>query len=246
MSPGFDLKLEKSTPDSVSGIIIHQPENGYRHSIDPLLLAAHVCVQPAAHIIDIGCGCGIISLILACRFPTVQITGIETQTELAAYARQNVLDNRFEHQVCIINKDINLLPDQEFHTPADIIVSNPPYRKKGTGRINPNGQKAIARHEITLNLNQMFTAAHRFLTQSGRLYMIYPLHRLPDVIKTAQLFCMEFDFIRPVHPKPGTAAIRVIVCIQKEKNGSGRILDPFYLYSPGNNPTQEYLSLFKP
>lgn len=238
--------MEKSTADSFEGLALHQPQKGYRYSIDPLLLAAHINPSHSLRITDIGCGCGIIPLILACRYPFLHITGIEIQRELAQFARHNIKENSFENRINILNKDINLLIGEGFNTKADIIVSNPPYQKKGTGRINPNPQKAVARHEITLDLDQLFTAAHHLLTESGRFYLIYPAHRLPDIVKKVQWFSMGFDFIRPVHIKAKQNAVRVIVCIKKQENCDGRIRHPFYLYSPENNPTDEYLSLFKP
>jgi len=76
--------LEKFSADNafIHRLIISQPEKGYRFSIDPLILSAHIHPKRNEKIMDLGCGCGIISLVLAYRYPDIEITGIEIQKEL--------------------------------------------------------------------------------------------------------------------------------------------------------------------
>lgn len=241
----FVLKLEKFIADSFFNRTIHQPSEGYRYSIDPFILAAQITPVVDPHIIDIGCGCGIICLLLAHRLPFAQITGVEIQEELAGFARINIHEFEFENRIKVLSADINTLLAGNFEKKADIIVSNPPYKKRGTGRKNPNQQKAIARHEIMLNLTQLCNAADRLLSDSGKFYVIYPVNRLSELMQNARHSGLIPYFIRYVHPKPGEPVIRVLACFGKSSSSRLSLVDPFYLYDIENYPTDEHLSLFR-
>ncbi len=73
-------------------VAVKQYKNGYRFSIDAVLLAGFVTVKPRERLLDLGCGCGVISLILAERHPELQIIGCELQKELAAYSQRECPD----------------------------------------------------------------------------------------------------------------------------------------------------------
>jgi tRNA1Val (adenine37-N6)-methyltransferase len=157
------LKLEKFTADNFfdKNISISQPENGYRFSMDPFILASQVQVKESKKIIDIGTGCAIIPLILSSKHPDLKIIGIEIQEELATFAKRNVVANKLENTIQIIFNDIKNIKSSDMDGKADIIVSNPPYKKKNSGRLNPDSQKAIARHEIALDIDTLFDCSNR-------------------------------------------------------------------------------------
>jgi len=129
-------------------IQVMQSQAGYRFSIDSVLLAFHAGPRPGDKVLDLGAGCGIISLIMAVRAPDIRIFAIEVQTELAGLAEANVNQNQLEDRIEVIRMDMRLLKPEMTDGPADLIVCNPPYRRPGSGRINPAEQRAVARHEI--------------------------------------------------------------------------------------------------
>lgn len=242
------LKLEKFTADPVFSqeIKISQPEIGYRFSMDPFILAAHIQPIGFEKIIDVGCGCGIIPLILASRYPDLKILGIEIQKELFQFARKNTISNKLEKVIHIIHENIKNIDVSDINGKADIIVSNPPYKKKGTGRLNPDSQKAIARHEIFLDIDLLFKCSDRLLKEQGCLYIIFPAQRLSDLMLTMEQYKFTPDFIRFVHIKKNTAARRVILCAAKNPGKPCSIAPPFYVYGSDNKFTNEYASMFKP
>ncbi|MCK7479720.1 MAG: hypothetical protein M0C28_22260 [Candidatus Moduliflexus flocculans] len=65
---------------------------------------------------------------------------------------------------------------------VDVVVTNPPYRPLKTGRINPDRSKAIARHEISLDLDVLLKKTYELLRPLGRLYIVYPAWRVPDLL----------------------------------------------------------------
>ena len=90
-------------------ISVKQSKNGYRFSIDAVLLAGHIKTNSGDRILDIGTGSGIISLILAYRNPQINIYGVEIQKSLADIAALNVKDNKIEDRVKILCADIKIL-----------------------------------------------------------------------------------------------------------------------------------------
>ena len=115
-----------------------QSRTGYRFSIDAVILASHASSHTAGKVLDLGTGCGIIPLILAYHNPNIKICGVEVQEGLASIAAMNVKENHMEDSVTILCKDMKELKHDMVSGPADMVVSNPPYRRANSGRINPN------------------------------------------------------------------------------------------------------------
>ncbi len=237
--------MEKSSADDtfIHGLNISQPEKGYRFSIDSLILAAHILPKGNEKVMDLGCGCGVISLLLAHRYPDLKITGVEIQEELSVFARQNVLANGFEKNIHILHDDIKNIRFTETDIPADIIVSNPPYKKLGTGRLNPDPKKAMARHETALDIDMLVECSGRLIKGQGHFFIIFPFDRLKDLTLALTRHDFHPVFIRPVHIKEGTKAKRVIVCAVKSSDRQCSFCPPFFIFTPENKLTEEYLSL---
>jgi len=227
-------------------IKIYQPETGYRYSMDPVILASHISPFPGCKIIDIGCGCGIISLILGFRYRDVQIFGVEIQARLAEVAIKNVTENKMSNRIRILNKDIRAITSSHTQGQADLIISNPPYKKKGSGRLNPDTQKALARHEIKLDLTQFFSSSYKLLKSGGKALLIFPADRLSDLILAMDSHDFHLDWTRFVHTKKKNNAKLLLISVIKNNHGSCAVLPPLYIYDSDNNPTNEYTDMFKP
>ena len=192
-----------------------------------------------------GCGCGIISLILGARHLDVQITGVEIQKELAFAARKNVVQNHLDNRIRIYHQDIRHLSVTEILQPADIIVSNPPYKKKASGRLNPDTGKAVARHEITLDIAALVNKAALFVKPGGQLCLIFPAPRLEELRLCLTSAGFHPQWIRFVHFKPTAPAGRVLVNAVKSDNVSCTIRPPLHLFNPDHTPTEDHLRLLE-
>ncbi len=222
-----------------------QPKTGYRFSLDPLILTAHIRPDPGDRILDIGCGCGILSLILAGRNPDTRIWGIEIQKGLAGLARKNAYLNRMDDRVFILRQDIRTLPVTAVPARVDLIVSNPPYVKTAAGRLNPDPEKALARHEITLDIKTLADRAHFFLRPKGRLYLIFPASRTPELTAVLGHAGFGIRWMRQVYFRSPDTARRILVCAVKSGSGPGARLRPLYLYRAGGTPARDYPALFQ-
>ncbi|MDY0374236.1 MAG: methyltransferase [Desulfobacterium sp.] len=206
-----------------------QPETGYRFSIDPIILAGQANPFPNDRIADLGTGCGIVSLIISKKHPETRTTGVEIQAALAAIARKNVEENKLTNRVSILLKDIRELMPGDLGGRVDLVVTNPPYIKQGCGRINPDSQRAIARHEVMLTLDQLLAAATRILTAHGRFMIIFPMERLHEVVDKTRLHNLRPSTIRFIHTKKNKPAELFILTAVNNSNPFLTMLPAMFL-----------------
>ncbi|MEZ0329786.1 MAG: methyltransferase [Dissulfuribacterales bacterium] len=182
------------------GLRLWQPVKGYRFSIDALLLADFVQIRKRdASLLELGAGCGVISLILAKRHSDIKVSGMELQEILYACAAQNVIDNGMSHRVEIRLADFSRVEEYVLPESFDYVISNPPYRRPETGRICLDSCDALARHEILMDFNGLCRAAAYVLCTGGRFWFIYPAALTAKAIVSCRLYGLEPKRIRFVH-----------------------------------------------
>jgi tRNA1Val (adenine37-N6)-methyltransferase len=236
----FDFKPKSNeTLDSIKEISLFQAKNGYRFSVDALLLENFMTASRLEKGIELGTGSGVISILLAKRLKNSTITAVELQKSLADRAKRNVRLNEVDTQVEILSQDIAELRNI-FHTNSfDFAFSNPPFRKPRTGRMSIHKERAIARHEIELTLPDLLKTASYLLKHSGKFYMIYHPFRLAELISLLRKARLEPKRIRFVHSKSGDEAKMALV---ESVKGSGtwlKVDPPLYLYGKTGNYTME-------
>jgi tRNA1(Val) A37 N6-methylase TrmN6 len=202
-----------------------QPRKGYRFSADALLLAKFATIKTGERIIDLGTGCGIIMLIvLSLNEDLSMVTGIELQKDLTYQAQRNIILNNFTNKGFVVQGDIRDIPF--IQGTFDVAICNPPYHPAPDGRINPDLQKAIARHEITLSLKDILIASKRILRPHGRLAMIYPPDRMTQIIETMRTHRFEPKRIQLVYPSTEVEARLLLIEAVLEGKTGLRILPP--------------------
>ncbi|MEW5909358.1 MAG: tRNA1(Val) (adenine(37)-N6)-methyltransferase [Thermodesulfobacteriota bacterium] len=206
-------------------IKVLQDRHGYRFAVDAVILSHFIKSKPGDRILDLGTGCGIIPLILAIRNPGIIISGVELQSVLARLAKRNVKENNLEGRIRIFHLDMKLLSREIIGGAADLVVTNPPYRMARSGKVNPNEQKAIARHEIAITLGDLINVAHRMLKADGRFATIYPAQRTADLLSAMRDSRIEPKRLRSVHSLPEEKGKLVLVEGVKEGR-RGIVIDP--------------------
>ena len=227
-------------------IRVTQDRTGYRFSIDAVLLAHFADPRSGDKVLDLGTGCGIIPLILAYRQPHISLYGVEVQTALAELAISNVRENRQEDRITVICTDMKLLKPAMTAGPVDLVVCNPPFRRQGSGRINPDAQRAVARHEIKANLNDVIQTSHRMLRKAGRLVLIYTAGRLTDVLSGMRIEGIEPKFMRMIHSRQDAKATLVLIEGVNGGRPDLKIAPPLIIYDRTNDYTEEVASMFRP
>lgn len=225
-------------------IVLNQPGSGYRFSIDAVILSHLVCPVPGETILDLGSGCGVIPIMLACRHPKINVIGVEIQPALSRLARQNVADNHLSDRIRVIGSDMEHLSLADIGGPVDRVVTNPPYRRLHSGRLNTSSQRAVARHELKIDLEALLLTARRVLRNYGRISIIYPSVRIVDLMTAMRSAGIEPKSLTMIHSKPASPAR--LVAIEGIKGGRPGLAvgPPLAIYHEDGTYTRAVKAMF--
>ncbi len=226
----------RETRDAILGgtLTIVQPADGYRFSLDSLLLADFARPRMQDRVLDLGCGCGVIAAMIAHLHRPRAVVGIELQQELAECARRNASENRLVN-MAVIQADIRqrkiagIEPDS-----FDYVVANPPYRPSLGGRESPNTSRRIARGGDGASLREFVQAAARFSKGTARLGFIFTAIRTTELIAELKAKNLEPKRLRFVHPYGDAPASTVMIEARKGGRVEARIEPPLIVWErPG-------------
>jgi tRNA1Val (adenine37-N6)-methyltransferase len=239
--------MSSFTTDSFydGNIQVMQSRSGYRFSIDAILLAEHAAPRKADKVLDLGAGCGIVSLIMAYRCTDLRIYAVEVQQELADLALTNIRQNRMADRIEVMRADLKLLTPQMTCGPCDLIVTNPPYYKAGSGRINPDSQRALARHEIKTTLQDILQTTRLMLRTAGRFVCVYAAKRTTDILSLMRKEQIEPKIIRMIHSNRASEARLILIEGIKGARPGLKIEPPLILYNEKGGYTNEVQRIFE-
>lgn len=225
---------------------IVQDSDMFSFSLDSVLLPNFVTLnKKITNILDIGCGNAPIPLILSTK-TNAKITGIEIQKSVYEMAVESIKINNKEDQIKIINEDVNEFYKNEETDKYDVITCNPPFFKYiESSNINKNDYKTIARHEVKLNLNQLFTIARKLLKNNGVIAIVHRPERFLDVVMEMKNNNIEPKRVQFIYPKTNMEAN--IMLIEGTKNGNPglKILPPIYSHKENGEYTDTVKKYFE-
>lgn len=225
---------------------IVQDSDMFSFSLDSVLLPNFVTLnKKITNILDIGCGNAPIPLILSTK-TNAKITGIEIQKSVYEMAVESIKINNKEDQIKIINDDINEFYKNEETDKYDVITCNPPFFKYiESSNINKNDYKTIARHEVKLNLDQLFTIARKLLKNNGVIAIVHRPERFLDVVMEMKNNNIEPKRVKFIYPKTNMEAN--IMLIEGTKNGNPglKILPPIYSHKENGEYTDTVKKYFE-
>ena len=197
-----------TTDDFLGGRLrIHQPKQGYRAGIDPVLLAASVPAQAGDTVLELGCGVGTALLCLARRVPGLSLTGIEIQPDYADLARRNAAENGFE--AGIITGDLAQMPSELTQRQFSHVIANPPYFDRASSTPSRDHGRETALGE-TLPLAEWIAVAARRTAPKGHVCLIHRAEKLPEILTAASQHLGSLEVL-PLIPRAGRAARLVLV-----------------------------------
>lgn len=225
---------------------IVQDNDMFNFSLDSVLLPNFVTLNKnIKQILDIGCGNAPIPLILSTK-TNASIVGVEIQKEVYEMACKSIKINSKQNQIKIINDDINNFYKIEETDKYDVITCNPPFFKYiESSNVNKSDYKTIARHEIKLNLSQLFTISKKLLKNNGVIALVHRPERFVEIIEEMKKNNIEPKKVQFVYPKKNAEAN--IMLIEGSKNGKPglKILPPIYSHEDNGEYTKEIQRYFE-
>ena len=233
--------LNDETLDALFGgaLKLHQKKRGYRFSLDSLLLADFATIRPGNRVIDLGTGNGVMPLILAYRYPSISVTGVEIQRAMADRAERNVRLNGYEDRISIACMDISSATGHFMPESFDSVICNPPYRAASSGRLSPSREKQIARHELKASLDDFVQVAAFLLKNKGRFACIHLGDRTVDLLTAMRGAAIEPKRLRVVHPFAAAEASMILVEAVKAGRRGLDVLPPLIVYDSAKGYTAE-------
>lgn len=223
--------------------IIQDPEK-FCFGMDAVLLSGFADAPENGRVLDLGTGTGIIPILMAAKTKASELIGLEIQSESAEMADRSVELNDLRDRVKIIQGDIKEAGQIFGAASFDIVTSNPPYMIGGHGLQNPDGPKAIARHEVLCDLKDVVAAAAKCLKTGGKFYMVHRPFRLAEIMVTMHEYKLEPKRMRLVHPFIDKEPSMVL--IEGVRGGKSRIKveSPLVIYEEQGKYTREIYDIY--
>jgi len=221
-------------------IRILQKLKGYRFSVDAPLLADFIRPRPQDELLELGTGCGVISLLLSIK-PFRRITALEIQEGLYDLALRNVRLNGLEDRIRIVKADLRTF---DCGARYDLVFSNPPYHGRDTGHVSRVTEKAVARHELECRLADILDRTRDCLLPGGRACFVLPVRRRKEFLEGLSSRGLGLRRERRVFPHPGgDANLFLGECGFGE--GGAVVLPPLFLYDENGRSSEEAEAIFR-
>ena len=223
--------------------IIQSPEK-FCFGMDAVLLSGFATAPEGARVLDLGTGTGIIPILMAAKTDAKELIGLEIQEESADMAQRSVVLNDLQDKVRIVQGDIKEAGQIFDAASFDVVTSNPPYMIGGHGLKNPEGPKAIARHEVLCDLEDVIGAAARLLKSGGKFYMVHRPFRLAEIMVLMHEYRVEPKRMQLVYPFADKEPNMVL--IEGARGGRSRLTveKPLIIYEAPGKYTPEIYDIY--
>lgn len=242
----MELKENERIDDlELNNLKIIQNKNGFCFGMDSVLLSDFAKnIKPNTKVIDLGTGTGILPILLSAKTKASKIVGIEIQEDVANMANRSVELNNLQNRLEIICENIKNLKNVYETNSFDAIVTNPPYKTKGTGGINELKSKLISRHEITADLEDFISISSYLLKDQSNIYMVHRPERLVDILSIFRKYKLEPKELKLVQPNCGKAPNLVLIKATKNAKPFLKIDKTLYIYKSDGTYTEELLKIY--
>ncbi len=227
-----------------NGLKIIQDPDRFCFGMDAVLLSGFAAAPEGGRVLDLGTGTGIIPILMSAKTGASELVGLEIQADSADMAQRSVKLNDLESKVKIVQGDIKEAGQIFDAASFDVVTSNPPYMIGGHGLQNPEGPKAIARHEILCSLEDVVAAAAKLLKSGGKFYMVHRPFRLAEIMVLMHDYHVEPKRMQLVYPFADKEPSMVL--IEGARGGRSRLTveKPLIIYEAPGKYTPEIYDIY--
>lgn len=183
-----------------NGYYIIQDPKRFCFGMDAVLLSGFAKAKKGERVLDLGTGTGIIPILMEAKTESEDFTALEIQEESADMARRSVLYNHLENRINVVTGDIKDASKIFGASSFDVITTNPPYMIGEHGISCVSDAKAIARHEVLCDLDDILRESAKMLRPGGRFYMVHRPFRLAEIMSKMVAYKIEPKRMKLVYP----------------------------------------------
>jgi len=216
----------------------------FRPGTDTFLLSSLPRLKPGLQVCDLGCGTGLLGLLLLQRQPGLSVTGVEIQEQAVHLAEKAAAENRLTDRLTVCRGDLRgvkaLFPTGSF----DLVVCNPPYFPAGSGHLAERAALRTARAEVDCTLEDVCAAAAYLLRWGGSFCLVHRPERLTDLLCTLRAAAMEPKRLRFVCKTAGAAPSLLLLEARQGGKPGLTVEAPLTLQTDDGTPTAELDAIY--
>lgn len=240
----FNQEDERIDDLNIKDYKIIQNKKQFCFGMDAVLLSSFTKVKEHEKVLDLGTGSGVIPILLSAKTKGRNFTGLEVQEYNVDMAKRSLSINNLNNEIDIILGDIKEASQIFGLASFDVVTSNPPYMTVDHGLVNPDKNKAIARHEILCTLEDLIRETSKVLKPNGRFYMVHRPFRLVEILNTLSYFKLEAKRMRMVHPYIDSEPNMVLIECVKGAKSRIKVEAPLIVYKEKNKYTKEIYDIY--
>lgn len=226
------------------GFRIIQSPDAFRFGTDSVLLADFASPRKRDVCVDLGCGTGAISLIMLMHNPTITVTGVEIQPEVADMAARSAVLNDVGDRFNVVCSDMRTIHEKLGRGNFSLAVCNPPYFKAGGALLSEEEKVRIARHEGDISPSDIAASAARLIKNGGRFAVVYPAPRALEMMRAMEDAGIAPKRIRTIHGVAGRAPKHILIDGIKGAASGLHWLEPLILRDENGEPSAEWHRIY--
>lgn len=225
------------------GPLFAQSEH-FKLGTDSVLLADFVNIGSLRRGIDLGCGSGILPLLLLQKSERLHMMGLEINPAASKVAAANLAANSLSDRGGVVTGDIRRARELFRSGEFDLVVANPPYFTAGSGKQSPSIEKAAARTETMCTLEDICRAAAYLCRTGGAFCLVHRAERLCDVLCIMRECGLEPKRLRTVSHDVSKEPSLILVEARRGGNHGMKLLPPLFVRNPDGTETSEILRIY--
>ena len=229
------------------GLLMKTDSEVFKPGIDSMLLAYFAysaAAKKSTRAIDIGCGTGIISLLLAWHLPKLHIESIDINYRAAELTAENARINNLSERIKVTACDLRLHREIFNAGVFDFSLANPPFYRRDSGKRSSDAQIATARSEMTCTLLDVCRAAAYLTRTGGPFFLVHKPERLSEIFSSLQDCGFKPKYLRFVQHSSSSPPFLVLIESRRAGKASLLVDKPFILTQTDGSDTDELRAVY--